>query len=350
MPEQQTLRVLFVGLGTSRLCWYRCALPAMYMGGDWVGMVGPPLRTVTGFSMQGKLGTDFRAYDIVVVQQFRGGAKLKLIRELRKRGVLVLYEIDDYLHGIRRLERHDFAEHFSKKDLAEYELCMQECDGIICSTEYIARRYSRWGTTYVCENGLDMGRYRLSRSARPTVNGVPTVTIGWAGGTGHVTAMRPWLRTVEKLMLEHDHVFFASIGQPFAAELDKRLAGRVVSLPFMALENYPPAMTVFDIVLAPTHDGAFFRGKSTLRAMEAAALGLPCVASPHYTEAIERGTTGEIVTNEDELTEALTRLIESPEERQLMGDAARDKAIDEFSMEHRVDAWKIGMMAAWHAR
>ena len=182
------------------------------------------------------------------------------------------------------------------------------------------------------------------------VNGVPTCTIGWAGGTGHVTAMRPWLRTVEKLMLEHDHVFFASIGQAFANELDKRLAGRLVSLPFMALENYPPAMTLFDIVLAPTHDGAFFRGKSTLRAMEAAALALPCIASPHYTEAIERGTTGEIVTNEAELIEALTLLIKDPAERQLMGDAARDKAIAEFSMQHRVEAWKTSMLAAWNAR
>ena len=94
--------ILFVGIGTSGQCWYRCALPARALGADWVGVSGePPALTFHTGQATRLLRTvaDFATYDIVVLQLVRGRAWLQAIRKLQAAGVKVLYEIDDYAHG-----------------------------------------------------------------------------------------------------------------------------------------------------------------------------------------------------------------------------------------------------------
>lgn len=349
-PEHKFLQPLFIGIGNSRLCWYRAALPAMFMGADWAGMVGSPPRSITGLNLA-RNGTNMHEYDIVVVQQARGSHWASLINSLRERGIVVLYEIDDYIHGIRRLEHHDFAKAFTPKNLKQFELCMRLCDGIICSTEYIARRYGKFNEhVYVCENGLDMARYTYSRVERGKLDDAETVTIGWAGATGHIAAIRPWLEVVTDIMAEYPQVCFASVGQKFADALPEKYAGRIMSLPFMPLENYPAAMTLFDIALAPTHETNFSRGKSTLRAMESAALGIPTVASPHYEDVVLDGQTGFVVEGKDEIRSALLTLIDSQPLRHDFGDASREMALAKFDMRHRVNAWRTAMLHAYERR
>jgi hypothetical protein len=85
----------------------------------------------------------FDEYQVVVIQQPRGRDWLRVIRNLQERGVKVIFEVDDYLHGIRKQQDHDFRRHFGREDLRELELNMRVCDGVICSTAYIARRYRK---------------------------------------------------------------------------------------------------------------------------------------------------------------------------------------------------------------
>ena len=52
------------------------------------------------------------------------------------------------------------------------------CDGVICATRYIAERYAPFNPrTFVCENGIDLRGYALTKPPHDTVN------IGWAGTT-----------------------------------------------------------------------------------------------------------------------------------------------------------------------
>jgi glycosyltransferase involved in cell wall biosynthesis len=325
--------VLFVGIGTSAPCWYRCALPARALGGDWVGVRDePPALTFhTGEAARPLRGVeDFATYDVVVLQQPRGNEWLRVIRELQVAGVKVLFEIDDYAHGVRKARHHAQADKFDKKLLAAMELTMRACDGVICSTDYIASRYRAFNpNVWVCQNGLDLGRYALTRRERDVV------TIGWAGGTAHRPALLPWLRELIALMDERPATRFMSVGVPgYASPFAERYgAERAIGLAWAPIESYPAAMASFDIALAPATNNAFFRGKSDLRWLEAAALGIPLVADPVVYPAIEDGVTGLHAATPAEARAAILALIDDAALRSRVGEAAR-----KYVREHRTSA------------
>ncbi len=325
--------VLFAGIGTSAPCWYRCALPARALGADWVGVRGEPsaLTFHTGESARTlRCIADFASYDVVVLQQPRGTAWLHAIRELQAAGVTVLFEIDDYAHGVRKAKDHAQADRFDKKLLAAMELNMRACDGIICSTDYIASRYRAFNAnTLVCQNGIDLGRYDLTRRAREHV------TIGWAGGTAHRPALLPWLRELLTVMEERPATRFMSVGVPgYASPFAERFgAERAIGLPWAPIEAYPAAMASFDIALAPATNSAFFRGKSDLRWLEASALGIALVADPVLYPAIEDGVTGLHAATPAQARTAILALVDDADLRVRIGAAARA-----YVREHRTSA------------
>ncbi|MGH2942568.1 MAG: glycosyltransferase family protein, partial [Solirubrobacteraceae bacterium] len=317
------MNVLFVGIGTSAPCWYRCALPARALGGDWVGVrEEPPALTFhTGEAGRPLRGIeDFASYDVVVLQQPRGTAWLGAIRGLQAAGVRVLFEIDDYAHGVRKAKAHAHADKFDKKLLAAMELTMRACDGIICSTDYIAARYRAFNANvWVCQNGIDLGRYALTRRERELV------TIGWAGGTAHRPALLPWLHELLRVMDERPQTRFMSVGVPgYASPFQERFgAERAIGLPWAQLEAYPAAMSSFDIALAPSTNNSFFRGKSDLRWLEASALGIAVVGDPEVYPDIEDGVTGLAAASAEEAEAAILRLVDDAEELRRLGEAAR---------------------------
>lgn len=149
-------QALFVGIGQSAVCWYRCALPATFLGHDWVGLAGIPPKCgyLTGLVRGQTIIPPWRSYKVIVLQQPRGPRWLAVIRELQSYGIRVIYEVDDYLHAIRKMPDHDWHKDFDRKALRDYELCMGACDAMIVSTPALAARYRRFNRrVYVCEIG-----------------------------------------------------------------------------------------------------------------------------------------------------------------------------------------------------
>lgn len=322
VDELDVSKVLFVGMGATAVAWYRCILPALFLGADWVGLSGEPPSVVfhTGVVKGQTQMPDFNDYEVVVIQQPRGRAWLKVIRGLQARGIKVVYEVDDYLHAIRKMQDHDFRRSFGKGDLSELELCMRVADALTTSTAYIAQRYRSFNrNTYVCENGVDLGRYALTRPPRSTVN------IGWAGATGHSKAFQRWAGEVSKVLADNDHTTFVSVGMDFAAAFAQRYGReRALSVPFTMVDNYPAAMTLFDVALAPAGPGNFFRGKSDLRFVEAGALGIPTIADPHVYPHIDHGSTGFHAPGAEDVEVLLDELVNDADLRTRVGEAARE--------------------------
>jgi glycosyltransferase involved in cell wall biosynthesis len=97
-------------------------------------------------------------------------------------------------------------------------------------------------------------------------------------------------------------------------------------------------MAAADIFCLPSYREGF-----GLSLLEAAAVGLPSVASQIYgiSDTVVDGTTGLLVPARDVegLTHALTRLINDPVLRQQLGQAARQRAIDAFSQKTLLKEW-----------
>lgn len=334
-------RVLFVGLGKSAVCWYRCALPATFLSragwkADWIGLAGEPptMLMQTGLCRGNTAFPDFSDYDIVVLQQPRGTGWLRVIKRLQSEGVKVLFEVDDYLHAIRKMKDHDYSQHFGKEQLERLELNMRVCDGIICSTEYIGRRYRAFNeNVYVCRNGVDLARYNLTRPPRPSVN------VGWSGATGHTEAVLPWVIATGNLMAQNERICFVTIGQNFADSLKPHFPTRCISIPFTLIDTYPSAMTMFDVALAPAGKGGFFRGKSDLRWLEAGALGVPIIADPIVYPDIKHGETGFHAGTANDAGEILREVVNDDRLRTTVGTNVRDHIRQTRGMEVACLAW-----------
>ena len=329
-------RTLFIGISNGAVTWYRSALPATVLGCDWVGVRGEPSRYEirSGNVASGFTFADVPGYDVVIVQQVCGREWLKAIRGWQAAGVTVLYEIDDWLHGVRRVERHAHADRLDRATVETYELCMRAADGVICSTHWLARRYRTVNPrTWTCRNGIDLLRYRYTRPAREHVG------IGWAGGTGHQSSAKPWVAEVGKVMREHPDTTFVSVGQPFAKWLEREFGDRTLAIPFTALEVYPAAMTHFDIALAPAGKGDYFKGKSDLRWLEASALSMPCIADPDVYPEIEHGVTGFHASTPAEAGAILRELVADADLRERVGRAAHEYVIEHRAIEVAAQSW-----------
>jgi glycosyltransferase involved in cell wall biosynthesis len=329
-------RTLFIGISNGAVSWYRCALPATVLGCDWVGLTGEPEAHAfrTGNVPADFALADAATYDVVVVQQVSGHAWLRQIRAWQAAGVTVLYEVDDWLHGVRRVRHHAFASRLDRTTVEAHELCMRAADGIICSTDWLARRYQRLNRrTWTCRNGIDLARFAYTAPTRDYVG------IGWAGGTGHVDATRPWVREVRALMCERPNTRFISVGQPFADWLTPEFGARALALPFTALEVYPAAMMHYDIALAPAGKSDYFKGKSDLRWLEAAALKQPCIADPDTYPEIEHGITGFHASTPAEAGEIMRELVADAGLRERVGNAAHEYVVENRSAQFAARSW-----------
>jgi glycosyltransferase involved in cell wall biosynthesis len=331
--------ILFVGIGKSSILWYRCALPALHLGADWIGVRGQPpnVQVLTGLVRGNTTLPRYSDYKVVIIQQPYGSAWLKQINSLRARGIKVLFEVDDYLHGVAKQKTHDFAKDFGKERLRAYELCMRACDGMICSTPYIARRYAKFNPrVYVCRNGLDINRYNLTRPSRPTVN------VGFAGATGHVDALVPWVNAAIPVLKRHPNTCFVAIGMPeLAAPVGKLLGdtSRALGIPFIPIEVYPSAMCLFDIALAPAADKTWYHGKSDLRWLEAGALRIPIIADRTVYPEITHSIDGFHADSPIEMAAILEELIGDGELRDRVGAAAREHIARERTAEVAAQQW-----------
>jgi hypothetical protein len=177
-------KTLFIGWGVSVVSYYRAFLPAVGLGADYVAWVSTDdkaheIRLVSGLGARPPRLEELFDYDVIIIQQPRGKEWLRVIRDLQAAGVVVLYEIDDYVQSARKIKSHELTDVFDAEFVREMELPMRVTDGIVCSTDYLARRYRTFNArTWACYNGIDVKRYAWPKPARTGV------TIGWAG-LGH---------------------------------------------------------------------------------------------------------------------------------------------------------------------
>jgi glycosyltransferase involved in cell wall biosynthesis len=196
---------------------------------------------------------------------------------------------------------------------------------VTVSTPYLAELYAPFnGNLRVLPNCvkaelLDMPRKRRDR-----------VTVGWQGGTSHLVdlcAIQDPLREVLDACPDADMHW---IGW----DLSPLVRRQCRYTPWSDdVGDYYKAVD-FDIALAPLADAGnlwdvpFNRAKSHLKVLEAAARGIPVIASDMepYRDFVIDGVTGYLVRTGEEWAARLTELIRDPAAREEMGAKAREQA------------------------
>jgi Glycosyl transferases group 1 len=310
--------VLFLAQSADASCYHRTMLPATTLGCDWGGLDSPPPQLILGRGEvrvdQGE--PDLGAYRIVVLQTPAQEGWLDVIPKLQAGGTKVVFDADYSMHELATDE----------DVLNLIESLLRMCDGVTCATRYIAERYARFNPrTFVCENGIDLRSYKLTKPPHDTVN------IGWAGSSMYPDEAMPWLVQIAGMMRVRDVTNFISIGQrcgDAVAAMGAIAPERCLTIPGMLPEQVPAAMSIFDIAFDPAGQKPWRLGRSQLRWFEASAWGIPLVGDPRVYPGIDDGVTGFHASDPIDVARAILRLVDDPLLRAAVGGRAR-RAVEE---------------------
>jgi glycosyltransferase involved in cell wall biosynthesis len=170
------------------------------------------------------------------------------------------------------------------------------------------------------------------------------VVIGWSGGASHSLDLIELGDAPRRLLHRYPDVSLHTMGDAQAgAMMSKWNRDRVKWTPWIQTVPEFHETIDFDITLAPLRPSTFNQSKSPIRCLEAAALGIPVVASDFgpYADFVRDGETGFLASRPHQWTGYLTKLLD-PFLRREMGAKARAVAA-EHTIESNAHLWETAL-------
>ena len=279
-----------------------------------------------------------READVVVFQYVQEEGALELFDSIKTRfpDLPILTEIDDNLLSVPRYNEanmtYDPRSEVRRRALDQ----IKASDGVIVSTPGLKTVYSEFNDNiHVIPNCIDFGLWnRAKRKSRPGLR------IGWAGGGNHEGDVAAIQNAIKNTLKNHPSVKFVFVNGPGFHGLPdflRNVPGVEHHAIWAPILKYPQMLASmdFDIIISPLVDSAFNRGKSNLKWLEAAALGIPCIASNvgHYAETLRTGDDCVLADDEKEFELALDVLIRDRKRRKDIGKAAHARAMRDFNVD-----------------
>jgi len=228
---------------------------------------------------------------------------LMRLREFKKMGKRVIYEVDDNLWDVNP-ENPSYA--ISEEKRRQYEHLMGECDAITTTTPFLAKILKKFNKNgFICPNAVNRDSFNLKKDRPPK----DRLRIGYTGASSH------WkdLSLIPDVLLElqkkydFDFVIQGMTGRPLECEIwgyervleyglqpekkDNLESAidwwhRIQNLKFFHVPFYPPVMypsllnsLSIDIGLAPLLENRFNSSKSAVKFYEYATVGAATLAS-----------------------------------------------------------------------
>lgn len=265
--------------------------------------------------------------ELLVGQRLGQPRTLELLSWLKRQfGTRLIYEVDDDLFNVP--PKNPAAPIYNRTILKGMVDCIRMADHVTVSTPELASQISGIASIHpdlitVLENSVPDQAFAQIATQRAGTDG--PVVIGWRGSSTHVEDFAEAQHGLSRI-LERPNVKLRLIG---SSPSNKLPASKVEHTGWIKdIGQFYEALD-FDIGIVPLADNVFNQSKSHLAVIEMAARGIPVIASdmPSYRRAIVHGETGFLVGQKHEWAKYLKLLIENPELRQQMGDAATHRAL-----------------------
>lgn len=220
---------------------------------------------------------DLDDVDVWVVQRPLDGAVVESIPRVRRQGVAVVVEIDDDFHSLpkghpaRRGTSVAGNERHNRRWLRK---ACEQADLVVCTTEAIAARYGAHGRVAVIPNFVPAWYLTVDE---PRLD--DRVRVGWTGSTHtHVGDLEVMGDGLARALADSGAVFRVvgtgvGVADQCGVEPDETTG-------WVEIVDYPVEYARLDVAVVPLEACAFNEAKSSLKMSEAAALGVPVVASP----------------------------------------------------------------------
>ncbi len=267
--------------------------------------------------------TRWRGYDVIYMQRelFPIGPPI-VERWLKKRGAKLVFDLDDALF-IAMPSRYNPIATWLRSPGKTYEIFAQS-DLVMAGNGYLrdeARKYAPRAETF--EVAEDTHRIQM----RPPTTNEGGVTIGWLGSKTTVKYLELIEPALREVCARYPFVRIAIMG---GGEFD--LPGLPVEHLEWSLQGELEALASFDIGVMPLPMEDWSKGKSGGKARTYMAAGVPAVCSKigYNIELIRDGETGYLAETHQDWVDKLSALIEAPDLRRRVGEAARADVMARF--------------------
>jgi glycosyltransferase involved in cell wall biosynthesis len=318
--RERTLTVIGMPFQADGSGYHRFYLPWKHLTANSRHVFGIP---APGVKLPQPTAADAEDIDVLVMQRPAFPHGMRQVDRLRGH-VAIVAETDDDMITTEPSNLGTFASDPRAAESVRY--CLRRADMITVSTPYLAELYAPLNSNIVvlpnCVKAelLDMPRRRRER-----------VTVGWQGGSSHLVDMCMIQDELTGVLAANPGVDMHFVGVDFSPMQWVKNPGLRERCRFTSwfddVGDYYRAVD-FDIAIAPLADVPFNRAKSHLKALDAAARGIPVIAQDMepYRDFVRDGETGYLVRTPEEWTARLTELIHDEAAREEMGAKAREVA------------------------
>lgn len=292
---------------------------------------------------------ELKGCEVVVVQRQVTPENLKAMKMLKASGHKVVYDLDD---NMWQLPTWNPAYKAFREMQEGFAVCAAEADLITVSTRgllaacrsHLARLDKEM---LITPNAVDFDLFQPSTLEREDGR----VVVGWGGSNTHSGDIVDAWEVLPGLVKAHENLWLDFVGM----RGPKDLAGhaRVNMKPWVPVGEFANRLAgwSWDIAMAPLTDIKFNRSKSAIKALEAAALKIPCLMSdvqPYHEFAALGGDDlmWLLCDTRQQWREKLSALIEDAAYRKHLGQVMYDTAKKYFDIEVIKDNWAYALNRA----
>lgn len=259
--------------------------------------------------------------DVLVMQRLSHNWHSRVIEILRSKGVAMVIDMDDDLSNIHP-DNKAFTNYHPKNKNTPYswknvELACKTATFVTVSTQQLMSVYARHGRGQVIDNYVPE-RYLRIRADQDKV-------FGWPGTTdSHPNDLQVTGDAVQQLV--ENGYEFRVVGPPSQVKGALRLKDQPSHTGVVELVNWPSAIAKLQVMLAPLAPTAFNTGKSRLKLIEAASVGVPWVGSPRaeYRRFHKESGSGLLVDSRKDWFKAVKQLMDDASLRQDLGERGHE--------------------------
>jgi len=270
---------------------------------------------------------------------------MDLIAECRRLNIKTLWDVDDLIFDedvlktsstINSLEPAEREGVINGAKL--YRQAMLACDEGIASTSGLAKAMKEAGleTVYVVENALDDETLAAANSIEGRLKKQEDGLIRIIYGSGTKTHNIDFLEAAPALaniLKENPNVRFRIIGYLELPEYFDEVQSQIERIPFCNYTEYLTYLSECDISIAPLENFVFNDAKSNIKYLEASITKVASICSPRaaFADVIVNGENGFLADSEQQWHEAFATLIQNPELRDSMAQAAYRTVTETYS-------------------
>lgn len=273
-----------------------------------------------------------------------------LVHKARKKGIPVLFDVDDLICDIRYLPllTNTLNVHFGSEIdydfwfayISRHQAVAERVDGFTTTNPFLGEKLSeRYNKPYqVIMNSLNEEQLLVSKRCRQRKerqkSGGP-FTIGYFSGTpSHINDFRVAYRELLQLLEDYPKMALQVVGfMEFPQEMETMIQkGRITFIPLVDFMELQRLIAQVDVNIVPLVHNAFTNCKSELKFFEAAAVDSITVATPTYTyeKAIRHGETG-FLCEQGSWYDTIARIYEHPTEAMQIAKCAREYCLATYA-------------------